>query len=162
MKNIEDFEIHPMQVEHLSSVLAIEAVSFPTPWTHRAYMGELTRNSFAHYFVGLIEGEVIGYIGLWIMVDEAHITTIAVSPDYRGNRLAERFIEFSEEYSKVWGAEKMILEVRVSNEAAQKVYKRMGFHAIGLRKQYYRDTLEDAIVMLKHYAGFTNINEKIT
>ena len=162
MHSVEDLEIQPMQPEHLSSVLAIESVSFPTPWSHRAYMGELTRNNFAHYFVGLIDGQVVGYIGLWIMVDEAHITTIAVHPEYRGNKFAERFIQFAEEYSKIWGAEKMVLEVRVSNEAAQKVYKRLGFEVIGLRKQYYNDTLEDALVMLKRYAGFININEKIT
>jgi len=162
MKDTLDLDIRPMQPEDLNSVLAIEAVSFPSPWSHRAYMGELTRNSFAHYFVGLIHGQVICYIGLWIMVDEAHITTIAVAPEYRGNRLAERLIEYAEEYSKVWGAEKMVLEVRVSNEAAQKVYKRLGFETIGLRKRYYSDNLEDAYVMLKRYAGFININEKIT
>lgn len=162
MSSVDELEILPMEPEHLNSVLAIEAVSFPTPWSHRAYMGELTRNNFAHYFVGMIDGKVVGYIGLWIMVDEAHITTIAVAPECRGKRLAEKFIQFAEEYSTVWGAEKMVLEVRVSNEAAQKVYKRVGFEAIGLRKQYYSDTLEDAIVMLKRYAGFININEKAT
>ena len=94
-------------------------------------------------------------------MDEAHITTIAVAPEFRGNHIAERFIEFGVEYSKVWGAEKMLLEVRVSNKAAQKVYKRMGFVEIGVRKQYYSDTLEDAIVMLKRYDDLTDIKERI-
>lgn len=160
MFDIEKLQIERMQPEHLESVLVIENVSFPTPWSYRSYMGELTRNHFAHYFVGLVNGRVIGYIGIWIVVDEAHITTIAVAPEFRGNRIAERFIEFGEDYSKIWGAEKMILEVRVSNFAAQKVYKRMGFEEIGVRKKYYSDTLEDALVMLKRYDDLTFINEK--
>lgn len=156
----ERLEIVPMQPEHLGRVLQIENVSFPTPWSYRSYLGELTRNNFAHYFVGMIDGSVVGYIGLWIVVDETHITTIAVAPEYRGNKIAERLIEFGVEYSKIWGAEKMILEVRVSNTPAQKVYKRMGFEQIGVRKQYYSDTLEDALVMLKRYHDLTNIEEK--
>ncbi|HHX94928.1 MAG TPA: ribosomal protein S18-alanine N-acetyltransferase [Clostridia bacterium] len=161
MVNLDKLQIQPMQADHLSSVLEIENVSFPTPWSYRSYMGELTRNNFAHYFVGLIEDKVVGYIGIWIVLDEAHITTIAVAPEFRGNHIAERFIEFGVEYSKVWGAEKMLLEVRVSNKAAQKVYKRMGFVEIGVRKQYYSDTLEDAIVMLKRYDDLTDIKERI-
>jgi|LFRM01.1.fsa_nt_gb ribosomal-protein-alanine N-acetyltransferase len=161
MVDLDKLQIQPMQADHLSSVLEIENVSFPTPWSYRSYMGELTRNNFAHYFVGLIEDKVVGYIGIWIVLDEAHITTIAVAPEFRGNHIAERFIEFGVEYSKVWGAEKMLLEVRVSNKAAQKVYKRMGFVEIGVRKQYYSDTLEDAIVMLKRYDDLTDIKERI-
>ncbi|MGI6555048.1 MAG: ribosomal protein S18-alanine N-acetyltransferase [Bacillota bacterium] len=160
MVNLDKLQIQPMQADHLSSVLEIENVSFPTPWSYRSYMGEITRNNFAHYFVGLIEDKVVGYIGIWIVLDEAHITTIAVAPEFRGNHIAERFIEFGVEYSKVWGAEKMLLEVRVSNKAAQKVYKRMGFVEIGVRKQYYSDTLEDAIVMLKKYDDLTDIKER--
>lgn len=159
--DLNDLQIKPMQPEHIGRVLEIENVSFPAPWSHRSYLGELTRNNFAHYFVGFLDGIIVGYIGLWIVVDETHITTIAVAPEYRGNRIAEKFIEYGEEYSKVWGAEKMILEVRVSNTPAQKVYKRMGFEPIGIRKQYYADNLEDAIVMLKHYNDLTKIEEKI-
>ena len=144
-------EIEPMQSDHLSSVLEIEQVSFPTPWSKRAYMGELTRNNFAHYFVGTWDGAVVGYIGLWIMVDEAHITTIAVAQGFRGRRLAQQLIEFAEAYSRVWGAEKMVLEVRVSNISAIRLYKRLGFRQIGVRKKYYSDTQEDAIVMLKSF-----------
>ena len=157
---VDSLEIVPMQPEHLGRVLEIENVSFPAPWSYRSYLGELTRNNFAHYFVALIAGEIVGYIGLWIVVDEAHITTVAVAPEYRGNKIAQRLIGFGEEYSKIWGAEKMILEVRVSNLAAQKVYQRMGFEQIAIRKQYYADNLEDAIVMLKHYHDLTTIEEK--
>lgn len=157
---VDKLQILPMKQEHLGRVLEIENVSFPTPWSYRSYLGELTRNNFAHYFVGFIDGELVGYIGLWIVVDEAHITTIAVAPEYRGNHIAEKFIQYGVEYTKVWGAEKMILEVRISNLAAQKVYKRMGFRQIGVRKQYYADTLEDAIVMLKHYRDLINIEER--
>lgn len=160
MVDIDKLQIEPMQPEHLSRVLDIENVSFPKPWSYRSYMGELTRNNFAHYFVGLIEGKVVSYIGIWIVVDEAHITTIAVDPEYRGNNIAEKLIAYAVEYSKIWGAEKMLLEVRVSNKAAQKVYHRMGFVQIGVRKQYYSDNLEDAIVMLKKYDDLINIQER--
>jgi len=158
--DVTNLEIFPMQPEHLGRVLEIENVSFPTPWSYRSYLGELTRNNFAHYFVAMLDGIIVGYIGLWIVVDETHITTIAVAPEYRGNKIAEKLIEFAEEYSKIWGAEKMILEVRISNTPAQKVYKRMGFEQIGIRKQYYSDTLEDAIVMLKRYLDLTHFEEK--
>ena len=158
--DINALQIQPMQPEHLGKVLEIENLSFPTPWSYRSYLGELTRNNFAHYFVGLIDGEVIAYIGIWIVIDEAHITTIAVAPEFRGNHIAERLLDFGEEYSKIWGAEKMLLEVRISNSAAQKVYKRHGFEQIAVRKQYYTDTLEDALVMLKHYRDLINIEEK--
>lgn len=158
--DISGLEIIPMKPEHLGRVIEIENVSFPAPWSYRSYIGELTRNNFAHYFVATFDGLVIGYLGLWIVVDEGHITTIAVAPEFRGNKIAERLIEFGEEYSKIWGAEKMILEVRISNLSAQKVYKRMGFEQIGIRKQYYSDSMEDAIVMLKHFHDLKDICEK--
>lgn len=159
--DLNQLEIIPMEIEHLGRVLEIENLSFPAPWSLRSYKGELTRNNFAHYFVAVFNGEVIGYLGLWIVVDESHITTIAVDPAFRGNRIAQHLIEFGEEYSKIWGAEKMILEVRITNLAAQKVYKRMGFEQIGIRKNYYAETMEDAIVMLKHYDDLNDIREKV-
>lgn len=159
--DLNQLEIIPMEIEHLRKVLAIEKISFPAPWSLRSYTGELTRNNFAHYFVAVFEGEVVGYLGLWIVVDESHITTIAVDPEFRGNKIAQHLIEFGEEYSKIWGAEKMILEVRVTNEAAQKVYRRMGFKQIGIRENYYAETNEDAIVMLKHYNDLMDIRERV-
>lgn len=150
MKNIlESLEILPMEPRHLEEVLEIEKVSFPTPWSRSAYLSEITCNNFAHYFVCLLEGRVIGYFGMWIVIDEAHITTIAVAPEHRGKRVAEKLIRYAADYSKGWGAERLVLEVRVSNFSAQRLYRRMGFEDIGLRKGYYSDSHEDAIVMMK-------------
>lgn len=144
-------EIKPMEEKHLEEVLKIEEQSFPTPWTRHSYFGELTRNKVAHYFVCMYENKVIGYVGLWIIIDEAHITTIAVHPEYRGNKVAKKLIEFAVEYSKKWGAEKLALEVRESNYSAKKLYESMGFKEIGLRENYYNDLKEDAIIMLKRF-----------
>ncbi|NLK00860.1 MAG: ribosomal protein S18-alanine N-acetyltransferase [Clostridia bacterium] len=142
--------IEPMEIRHLSYVLGIEKDSFPSPWSPNTYMNELTENSFAHYFVCFLDEELVAYIGLWIIMEEAHITTIAVTPKHRGKRIAEKLINFAIGYAKIQGAKKMVLEVRVSNFSAQKLYKRMDFYRIGLRREYYSDNKEDAIVMLKN------------
>ncbi|KUK10478.1 MAG: [SSU ribosomal protein S18P]-alanine acetyltransferase [Clostridia bacterium 41_269] len=146
---MDSLTIQPMMPEHLDEVLKIEEVSFPSPWSKQAYLNELLFNDFAHYFVCTLKGCVIGYIGMWIVIDEGHITTIAVAPEYRGKRIAEKMLKFAADYAGKFGAEKLVLEVRVSNLSAQKLYRRMGFKNIGVRKEYYSDSREDAIVMFK-------------
>jgi len=148
-KVLDSLIIQPMLPEHLDEVLKIEEVSFPSQWKKQTYLNELLFNNFAHYFVCMLKGSVIGYMGMWIVIDEGHITTIAVAPEYRGKRIAEKMLNFAADYAKKWGAVKLVLEVRVSNLSAQKLYRRMGFKNIGIRKEYYSDSREDAIVMLK-------------
>lgn len=146
----DEFMIVPMREEHLEQVLAIEEVSFPTPWSRNSYLRELSDNQFAHYYVCLQGDRVVGYMGMWLIIDEAHITTIAVHPDYRGKYLGRFMLEELMARAAALGADKMTLEVRLSNRIAQRLYRRVGFVPAGIRKGYYTDTKEDAIIMWKH------------
>lgn len=146
----EELLIIPMEKKHLEQVLAIERVSFPTPWSRNAYLRELSDNQFAYYYVCLHGEQVVGYMGMWIVIDEAHVTTIAVHPDFRRRQLGRRLLEELMARAVILGADKITLEVRPSNEPAKKLYRRVGFVPAGLRKGYYSDTKEDAIIMWKH------------
>lgn len=146
----EKLIIKSMEKEHLEQVLAIERVSFPTPWSRNTYLRELSDNQFAHYFVCTQGEQVVGYMGMWIVIDEAHVTTIAVHPDYRRRQLGRMLLEELMVRAVLLGADKITLEVRPSNEPARKLYQRVGFVPAGLRKGYYSDTKEDAIIMWKH------------
>ncbi|MDR7433951.1 MAG: ribosomal protein S18-alanine N-acetyltransferase [Armatimonadota bacterium] len=136
-----------MRVEHLPRVLEIERVSFPTPWPQDAYLQEIRGNRLASYIVAKVEEEVVGYAGMWVILDEAHITTIAVDPRYRRQSIGERLLLALIEEAIRRGARWMTLEVRKSNTAAQALYRKYGFRDIGVRRGYYSDNREDAIVM---------------
>ncbi|WP_243653023.1 ribosomal protein S18-alanine N-acetyltransferase [Tumebacillus sp. BK434] len=136
-----------MVVEDLDRVMEIEHRSFTLPWSREAYAAELTNNHFAKYLVVTLEGEVVGYAGMWVILDEAHITNIAIDPTVRGRRLGEQLMREMMALSMAHGAERMTLEVRVSNVPAQKLYDRLGFQSYGIRKGYYTDNNEDALIM---------------
>lgn len=136
-----------MSLEHIPAVLEIEQASFPTPWSQQAFSYELQCNNLACYVVALHNGKVIGYGGLWLVLDEAHVTNIAIHPAYRGKRLGEKLLFELIRRTLLAGATKMTLEVRPSNYVARKLYTKMGFVERGLRKKYYSDNNEDAIVM---------------
>lgn len=139
-----------MEKKDLDQVLLIEKCSFPVPWATQAYLSEL-QNKFARYFVLLDDQErVIGYTGMWLFAGESHITTIAVHPDYRSRGYGRMLMMTLIEYSKEHNVGTMVLEVRVSNICAIKLYSSLGFKRIGIRKNYYLETREDAIVMLRH------------
>lgn len=145
----EDLKFEPMQIEHLDQVLAIERSSYPTPWSARAFLSELQNNVYAHYVVALLDGRVCGYSGMWLVLNEAHITNIAIHPAYRGRKLGDALLAEMERRARERGMTAMTLEVRVSNHVAQKLYKKRGFVQNGLRKGYYTDNHEDAIIMWK-------------
>ena len=147
MKQITRVSLEQMRLEDLSRVLEIEQESFRTPWPRDAYTHELNENRLASYIVARFEGQVVGYAGMWVILDEAHITTIAVDPHYRGQHIGERLLIGLIETALARGARWMTLEVRTSNQTAQALYKKYGFKEIGLRKGYYSDNREDAIVM---------------
>jgi [ribosomal protein S18]-alanine N-acetyltransferase len=143
----ENFKIRYMVKEDIDDVLIVENNSFATPWSKTAFVNELLNNKFAHYLV--IEGnqKIIGYCGVWVIVDEAHITNIAIHSLYRGFKLGEQLLVHAMELARTLGATKMTLEVRVSNHIAQSLYRKMGFEPGGIRKNYYTDNQEDALVM---------------
>ena len=136
-----------MTLQHLPGVLAIEGVSFPTPWSERAFVSELTQNAYARYVVALRGEAVVGYAGMWLILDEAHVTNIAVDPTERRHGLGDALLTELERRARTHGCRAMTLEVRPSNGTAQRLYRRHGFVPRGLRPGYYADTQEDAIIM---------------
>lgn len=136
-----------MTVDDLDDVMAVEVNSFTVPWSREAFFNELTKNQFAQYLVVEVDQKVVGYCGVWIIVDEAHITNIALLPEYRGMKLGEALMAKVMELAREMGALRMTLEVRVSNNRAQNLYRKFGFEEGAIRKQYYTDNMEDALVM---------------
>lgn len=139
--------VRPMLTTDLDVILEIERASFSTPWSVEAFKAELKENEYARYLCLELNGQVIGYMGLWFILDEGHITNIAITSNYRGQRWGEFLMRSVMEKMAEQGMERMTLEVRVSNSAAQSLYKRLGFVTAGFRKGYYADTGEDAMIM---------------
>ncbi|QBS37290.1 ribosomal-protein-alanine N-acetyltransferase [Thermaerobacter sp. FW80] len=142
-----EIRIEPMTPGDLPGVLAIERRSFPTPWSERAFVSELRDNLYADYIVARHGDRVVGYAGMWCILDEAHVTTIAVDPEFRGRGVGDRLLTALEQRALRYGCRRMTLEVRVSNHVAQRLYRRHGFRPCGIRRGYYVDNGEDAIVM---------------
>lgn len=139
--------IGPMRLEDLPQIHAIEQVSFTSPWPPHAYKSELESNRLAHYLAARVGDTVAAYGGMWLMVDEAHITTFAVHPAWRRQRIGERLLLAFLDIAVGRGAHEATLEVRLSNLAARKLYEKYGFRPVGLRPRYYSDDREDALIM---------------
>ncbi len=145
----EELEVRivPMRRRHLRSVLRIEAQVYPRPWSLALFMSELGLRSSRCYVVARVGGSVVGYAGLMLTGDDAHVTTIAVDPDWQRHKIGTRLLAFMAHESLRRGARNLTLEVRVSNEPAQAMYRQFGFKPAGIRKGYYQETNEDALVM---------------
>jgi ribosomal-protein-alanine N-acetyltransferase len=140
-------EFRSMRIDDIPAICEIEIDAFATPWTKEAFNNELTNNHFAKYMVMELAGEVVGYGGMWLIVDEAHVTNIAVAAPYRGRKWGERLLIELQRTASFMGAIRMTLEVRVSNSIAQRLYGKLGFYPVGTRRGYYSDNNEDAIIM---------------
>ncbi|SDX60204.1 ribosomal protein S18-alanine N-acetyltransferase [Paenibacillus sp. CF384] len=136
-----------MTMSDVKTIVAIEQESFTSPWTEEAFVNELTNNHFARYMVMDYEGEVLGYGGMWTIMDEAHVTNVAVREPYRGRGLGEMLMVELQRAAVMFGSKRMTLEVRVSNEVAQRLYRKLGFEPSGVRPGYYSDNKEDALIM---------------
>lgn len=143
----QEIEFHAMTAADIDDIVAIEQEAFTAPWTAEAFHNELTQNLFAKYMVMSRGDEVLGYGGMWLIVDEAHVTNIAVREAYRGQGLGERLLREMMRTASWLGALRMTLEVRVTNERAQRLYRKLGFDPAGLRPGYYSDNNEDALIM---------------
>ncbi len=143
----------PMRRRHLRSVLKIEHQVYPRPWSLSLFLGELALRNSRHYVVARVDGAVVGYAGLMLSLDEAHVTTIAVDPAWQKHGIGSRLMINLNHAALAWGAQHMTLEVRVSNTAAQHMYARFGFETEGVRKNYYAESGEDALIMWVHYIG---------
>ena len=139
--------IEDMTLADVDGVQEVERASFPVPWPANAFRHELTQNKNARYLVAREGDRVIGYAGLWLSLDEAHITTFAVHPDRRRRKVGERMLVRIFDLASDLGAEWLTLEVRASNMGAQRLYEKYGFRPAGIRRRYYSDNNEDAIIM---------------
>lgn len=148
-----EVNIRKMTIEDVEQVFEIEKLSFTLPWTKDSFYYEMTTNENAYYVVAETEQGVVGYCGMWLVLDECHVTNIAIHPDERGKKLGERLMKAAIKTAKEQGAVLMTLEARVSNTVAQNLYRKLGFKNGGIRKRYYTDNYEDALVM------WVNFNE---
>lgn len=140
-----------MEVADVEAICAIEQESFNIPWTREAFINELTNNMLAKYMVLEVDGVVAGYVGMWLIVDEAHITNIAIASAYRGRGYGEQLMTELAALAQYMGMRAMTLEVRVSNQVAINLYTKIGFENAGIRKGYYSDNGEDAMVMWRNF-----------
>ncbi len=139
--------IRRMTLDDLPSVIELDTLSFSLPWPERSFRFELTDNPASRCWVVELDGKVVGMIVAWLLVDEAHIATIATHPDHRRQGIARNLLTYALRYMSKEGAVSSLLEVRESNTAAQEMYRKFGYEAVGRRKRYYKDTNEDAILM---------------
>ncbi len=136
-----------MTLADLDAVRAIERASFFPPWPDDAYRNELTTNKLATYLVAKMDGVVVAFAGIWLMVDEAHVTTFAVDPAWRRRSIGERLLVALLDAAIARRAREATLEVRLSNVAARRLYEKYGFRPVGIRPRYYTDNGEDALIM---------------
>ncbi|NBG89375.1 ribosomal protein S18-alanine N-acetyltransferase [Isachenkonia alkalipeptolytica] len=148
-EKVPEVVLRQMTLEDVDGVLAIEKASFTTPWSRGAFIKEVTENKLAYYTVAELEGEIAGYAGVWLIVDEGHITNIAVAPKYRGRNLGKKILEKLIQELKNRKILRVTLEVRASNDVAINLYKSYGFIVLGRRPGYYTDNGEDALIMWK-------------
>ena len=139
--------IRLMEERDLDAIMEVEKQCFTLPWSREAFYNEIHQNRFAHYLILEEDNKVIGYCGAWLVVDEAHITNIAVLPAYQGRGLGKVLLSSMIKECMLQAIKRMTLEVRESNLVAQSLYKKLGFVEGAIRKNYYSDNQEDAIVM---------------
>ncbi len=153
--------IEAMRLEDLEAVQHIELASFSAPWPPNAYRSELETNRLASYLVARAGGRVVAYGGMWLMVDEAHITTFAVHPGWRRQGIGERLLIAFLDLAIDRHAREATLEVRLSNLAARRLYEKYGFRPVGLRPRYYSDDGEDALIMTTEPLGEPRFRERV-
>ena len=127
----------------------IDEICFSAPWSEKSFFEEITTNKVAKYIVAEINGKIVGYAGIWVILDEGHITNVAVHPEHRRKGIAKAVISEIMARAEEAGANLFTLEVRASNEAAILLYEKFDFKKVGIRKGYYENNGEDAIIMWK-------------
>ena len=139
--------IRKMTVGDVSAVVDLDKKSFILPWPERSFRFELTDNPASRCWVAEREGNIVGMIVVWLIVDEAHVATIAIDPEYRRQGIGKRLLAHALRHMIRDGARSSFLEVRESNRVAQEMYRKFGYEVTGRRRRYYRDNDEDAILM---------------
>jgi ribosomal-protein-alanine N-acetyltransferase len=149
MRKKFNLSIFPACENDIDNIYSIEKLCFKTPWSRGSFYDEIVRNDKAYYLSAFFDEVQVGYAGVWIILDEAHITNIAVHPDYRRKGIGSALLEGIIDVAKRNFVRGMTLEVRAGNEAAIQIYKQYGFYETGVRKKYYTDNNEDALIMWK-------------
>lgn len=148
---MSDLIIRQADAKDIDAIADIEKICFTVPWSRDSIRQELTENKVAFYVIAELDGQVIGYAGMWLIADEGHITNVAVLPEHRGKNIASAIIAVMIEFTEVQGIKRFTLEVRSSNEAAKALYRKFDFKEEGLRKGYYQDNGEDAVIMWRDF-----------
>lgn len=148
--HLRRLRIVKMQAKHIEDLARIEKLCFSKPWSYEALAEELS-NPLAVFFVAELDGKTVAYAGMHHIIDEGYITNIAVHPDYRRRGLGTALVRVLDSYARDNGLAVLTLEVRQSNAAAINIYKDAGFVEEGVRKDFYEDPVEDAIIMTKRY-----------
>ena len=141
------FLIRRMQIDDVPAAHEIDKLSFTLPWPERSLRFEVTDNPAARCWVAEQDGRVVGMLILWMIIDEAHIATLSTHPEFRKQGIAESLLIKTLEEAYAEGARSALLEVRAGNQAAQALYRKYGFKAVGRREHYYKDNNEDAVLM---------------
>jgi ribosomal-protein-alanine N-acetyltransferase len=150
-----------MKVEDLEAVHVIERESFSTPWPAHAYQHELENNRLAHYIVARCGDQLVGFAGMWLLVDEAHVTTFATRRAWRRQGIGERLLLALLDLAAARGAHEATLEVRPSNLPARRLYEKYGFKVVGVRTRYYTDNNEDALIMTTDALEGRSMRERV-
>ncbi len=152
-------EIVDLNSSHIDGLVELENATFHLPWTREDFEREANENAMAVYKIAVDGDKVIGYAGMWHIINEGHITNVAVSEAYRGQGIGERLIDALFEVANEREMIGITLEVRISNLVAQKLYTKKGFKPEGFRKKYYEDTKEDAVIMWKYFEFYEDYDK---
>ncbi len=139
--------ILPMRKKDIEGVLAIEKRVHPKPWSYNVFLSEISNSKERSYSVLRLDGEIVGYSGVMYILEDAHVTNIAVSPELQGKNYGSALLYALIVEALKHGSENLTLEVRVTNKPAQKLYTNFGFMPVGIRKGYYQENNEDAMIM---------------
>lgn len=139
--------IRKMTVDDVPAVIELDKMSFSLPWPERSFRFELTDNPASRCWVAETEQRIVGMIVVWLLVDEAHVATLATHPDFRRRGIGKRLLAYALRHLINEGAQSSFLEVRASNMPAQEMYRKFGYEESGRRPRYYKDNDEDAILM---------------
>lgn len=139
--------IREMILSDLDQIMILEKNCFKVPWSRESFEAEIVKNELAHYIVLEIDSQIVGYGGVWYVMDEGHITNVAIDSNYRKQGLGKKIVAEMIEKAKLSKMNHMTLEVRRSNSPAISLYERMGFEILGTRPKYYTDNNEDALIM---------------
>jgi ribosomal-protein-alanine N-acetyltransferase len=148
-----DVTLEPLVHSHLDDVLAIERELFPAPWTEAMFRQEVEEKWLSRSFVALLDGQIVGYVISWFLRGEVHVLNLAVTKAHQRRGIARRMLVAILDIAKDEACHLVTLEVRVSNDPAKFLYMSMGFAPVGIRRRYYHDNDEDALVMTKRLRG---------